>query len=266
MNLPGTMRIGLARGRFEVMEFFRDKGAVIFTFSFPALLMLMLGGVYEDSLIDDVRLSQVFAASIAASAIVSTSFVNLGGRITADRDDGTLKRLRGTPMSAGSYFIGKTVQVFVISFAELVLMLGLAVAVYDVKLPASAIQWGRLLGMYVAGVLCWSLLGIAASRLARSARTAGVATLVPYTLLGFVSGVYIVPSSLPPVMEQIGALFPMKWLAQGFRSALLPESMGVHESAGSWETGRTVLVLALWTIAGLVLCLTTFRWQDERTR
>lgn len=266
MSLPGTLRIGLSRGRFEMVEFFRDKGAVMFTFSFPALLMLMLGGIYDEPIGEGVRLSQVFAASIAASAVVSTSFVNLGGRIATDRDDGTLKRLRGTPMPVAAYFLGKTFQVFWISLAELILMLGLATALYDLKLPSSAVQWGRMAGFFVLGVICWSLLGIAASRLARSAKTAAVATLVPYTLLGFVSGVYIVPNALPPVMEQIGALFPLKWLAQGFRSALLPDSMSAYEAAGAWETGRTVLVLAAWSVAGLVLCLTTFRWNDERTK
>ncbi|MEV0647801.1 ABC transporter permease [Phytomonospora sp. NPDC050363] len=266
MTMPGTLRIGLSRGRFEMVEFFRDKGAVIFTFSFPALLMLMLGGIYDEPSGGDVKLSQVFAASIAASAVVSTSFVNLGGRIAADRDDGSLKRLRGTPMPVAAYFIGKTVQVLLISLAELVLMLGLAMALYDLALPNTVVQWGRLLGFFVLGVICWSLLGIAASSLSRSAKTSAVATLVPYTLLGFVSGVYIVPMGLPPVMEQIGALFPLKWLAQGFRSALLPDSMAAYEAAGTWESGRVALVLGLWAVAGLVLCLTTFRWRDERTR
>ena len=35
--------------------------------------------------------------------------------------------------------------------------------------------------------------------------------------------------------------------------------------AGSWETGRTLLVLAAWAVVGLVLCVTTFKWFKRGT-
>ncbi|GLZ77241.1 transport permease protein [Actinorhabdospora filicis] len=264
--MPGTVTIGLSRGLMEIRDFSRDIGQVMFTFSFPALLLLMLGGIYDQHLGDGLNLSHVFAASIAASAIVSTSFVNLGGSIAAERDDGTLKRLRTTPMPKVSYFMGKIILVLVISVVELALMLGLAVLLYDMKLPTDAGHWLRLGWLFLLGVTCWSLLGMAASGLARSARSAAIIMSVIYTLLGFVSGVYIVPGSIPPVMADIGAVFPLKWLAQGFRSALLPDLAQAQEATGSWELGRVALVLLGWTVAGLVLCMMTFRWRSARTR
>lgn len=264
--MPGTLRIGLSRGLLEIKDFSRDIGQVAFTFSFPALLMLMLGGIYDRDLGDGLNLSHVFAASIAASAIVSTSFVNLGGSIAAERDDGTLKRLRTTPMPKVAYFLGKVILVLVISVVELALMLGLAVVLYGMELPTDGEHWFRLGWMFLLGVTCWSLLGLAASGLARSARSAGISMSVIYTLLGFVSGVYITPNAIPPAMANIGAVFPLKWLAQGFRSALLPDSAASVEMAGSWELGRVALILSAWAVAGLVLCLMTFRWRSARTR
>jgi len=45
------------------------------------------------------------------------------------------------------------------------------------------------------------------------------------------------------------------------RSAFLPEQAGAFEVAGSWEHGRTVLVLVAWVIIGTVVCVRTFRWR-----
>jgi len=59
----------------------------------------------------------------------------------------------------------------------------------------------------------------------------------------------------------VAAFFPVKWMAQGFRSVFLPDSMAMFEPAGSWELERVALVLAAWCVIGLVLCLRTFRWR-----
>jgi ABC-2 type transport system permease protein len=68
---------------------------------------------------------------------------------------------------------------------------------------------------------------------------------------------------LPKVMVNISALFPVKWMGQGFRSVFLPDALAGQEVAGSWEIGRTALVLAAWCVIGLLLSLLTFRWTDR---
>ena len=62
-------------------------------------------------------------------------------------------------------------------------------------------------------------------------------------------------------MQQVAALFPLKWLTQGMRSVFLPDQAAAVEIAGSWEHGRTALVLAAWVIIGAVVCVRTFRWR-----
>jgi ABC-2 type transport system permease protein len=65
-------------------------------------------------------------------------------------------------------------------------------------------------------------------------------------------------------MRDVASFFPLKWMGQGMRSVFLPEHAAALEAAGTWEHGRTALVLAAWIVAGLVLCLRTFRWQSRR--
>jgi ABC-2 type transport system permease protein len=65
-------------------------------------------------------------------------------------------------------------------------------------------------------------------------------------------------------MLTVGSFFPIKWVAQGFRSVFLPDNMKYMEPAGSWEHGMTALVLGAWCVIGVVLCLLTFRWTNRK--
>lgn len=266
MTMPSTLTIGAARGVVELKQFFRERDSVVFTFTFPAVLLMMLGSVFDDAGAGGVSGGQVLTASFAAAGIVSTSFVNLGSALAVERDDGTLKRLRSLPMPPVSFFLGKIVLVVVASLAELALLLAIGVLMLDVALPSDPGDWLTAAWLFVLGITSCSLLGIAASSLSRSARSAGAVTTLPYTVLLFVSGVYVPLETVPDWMADVGAVFPVRWLAQGFRAALLPDRMAAYEPAGHWELGKAAVILALWCIGGLVLCLTTFRWRSSLTR
>ena len=79
-------------------------------------------------------------------------------------------------------------------------------------------------------------------------------------VLQFISGVFFVYDQLPTWMQTLGAIFPLKWLAQGMRSVFLPQSFAQQEVGGSWQLGWTALVLGAWIVLGLGLSLRTFRW------
>lgn len=259
-HLPSTARIGLSRGRVELREFFRTKEMVIFTFSLPALLLLLLGSIEHGQ-----YTGQLLTAGMIGAGIVSTSFVSVGIGIALDREDGTLKRLRGTPMPAAAYFVGKLVLVLVSSLAEVVLLLLIGTLVFRVQLPATTSGWLTMIWVFLLGVIGCTLLGIAASSLTRSARGAPAVLNLVFIVLEFISGIFVVPiTALPAWMIRVASIFPVKWLAQGFRSVFLPGNLSVLEAAGQWEHARTALILGVWCLAGLVLCLVTFRWTNRR--
>ena len=111
--------------------------------------------------------------------------------------------------------------------------------------------------------LC-TLLGIAMSTVPRSEKTAAAVVNLPFVALQFISGVFVQYNSLPSGLRTIASIFPLKWLAQGFRSVFLPDSFLVAEPGGSWQHPAMALVLAGWCIAGFVLCRVSFRWGTER--
>ncbi|MGC4893134.1 ABC transporter permease [Micromonospora sp. DT31] len=261
---PGAGTLALRQGRLEITQFLRSRESVVFTMGFPIIMILIFAAIFSDEIAPGVSYTQYFITGMIATGLMTVSFQNLGIWIPIERDRGVLKRYRGTPMPKWVWFAGKVIMVVVIGIAETALLLAVSVAMFDLQLPQTAAKWLTFGWVAVLGVTACTLCGIAISSLARTARS-GSAVVTPVALvLQFISGVFFVFTSLPTWMQQVAAIFPLKWMCQGLRSVFLPDSFGAREPGGSFELGTVALVLGAWCVLGLVLCMTTFRWTTKR--
>jgi ABC-2 type transport system permease protein len=264
-TLPPLGRVYRSRAVVELKEFFRQREAVVFTVMLPVLLLTVFGAVLNYDIGSGVTFVQYFMAGIIAAGILGASLQNMAISIATERSDGTLKALAGTPMPKSAYFVGKVVQVLAVTLLIIGVLLLVGVVFYDIDLPSGG-EWLTFTWVAVLGAAACTLLGIAISSLAKNGRSAS-ATVTPFALvLQFISGVFFLFSSLPAWMQTIAAVFPLKWMGQGLRSVFLPDALAASEPAGSWELGRVALVLGAWCIAGLLLCVATFRWQERGSR
>lgn len=265
VRMPSPLTVGLRRGGIEIRQLLRERDAVVFTLGLPVVLLVLFASIFHGEIgHTGVDYRQVFVAGMVATGIMSTSFSSIAIGIAVERDDGTLKRLAGTPMPRSAYFIGKVVLVLVTSFFETVLLLAIAVLAFGLHLPSTPGRWLTLAWVFLLGVTACTLTGIAMSSVPRSGRSASAVITLPFLVLQFISGVYFIFSELPKGLQQVAAVFPLKWMCQGLRSVFLPDAFTTQEPAGSWEHGRTALILGSWAAAGLVLCLRTFRWKGRR--
>ncbi|TLS43197.1 ABC transporter permease [Streptomyces montanus] len=264
-RLPGAWGLGLQRGAIEIKQFFRQRDQVMFTFAFPVVFLFLFASIFSDDVEGaGITASQLYVPAMMAAGLMSTSFQSLGISIAIERDEKVLRRLRGTPMPPAAYFLGKIWLVLVTGFLETAILLAVGTTLYDVDLPSDTGKWFDLGWIFVLGLTACALLGIAISSVPKSAKSATSVVVLPFLVLQFISGVYIPVDSIPDWMLTISALFPLKWMCQGLRGVFLPESSRVLEQAGEWEFGRVALVLAAWCVAGLLLCLMTFRWKNRR--
>ncbi|MEO8330132.1 MAG: ABC transporter permease, partial [Candidatus Nanopelagicales bacterium] len=230
-RLPGTLALGWRRVRIELLQFRRDRESAFFTMLLPVLLLIVFGSAFTGEVVPGVTFSQYFLAGMLASGIVYTSFQNLAITIPQERDDGTLKRLQGTPMPKASYFLGKVGLVLVIYVVQVIVMMSIGVAMFGVQLPNTAFDWWTFTWVSLLGLSCCTLLGIAFSGLARHGRGAPALVTPVVLVLQFTSGVFFQYDELPPWMQHFAAIFPLKWLCQGMRSVFLPDSFQQQELA-----------------------------------
>lgn len=262
-TLKETIRIGVLRSFLEVKQFMRQRESVVFTLFFPVILLFIFGTVFKDTIAPGVTFSQYFVAGMIASGLVNTGFQQLAITIPMERDDGTLKRLRGTPMSVSSYFIGKALLVTILMIVQTILLLFFGSVVFDLNLPTDPMLWWNFTWLVILGSACSTVLGIAFSVVPKSGRGASAVVSPIVIILQFFSGVFFVFTSLPVWMQQFAALFPLKWLTQGMRSIFLPADFATQEVAGDWELGKTALILVIWLVLGLIVSIKTFKWSRQ---
>lgn len=258
-----TLKLGVLRGNIEVKQFLRQRESVIFTLFFPVLLLFIFGSVFKNTIAPGVTFSQYFVAGMIASGLVNSGFQQLAINIPIERDNGALKRLRGTPISPVAFFIGKTILVFLSMIVQVIMLLTFGALFFHLHLPHSAALWLRFTWLVILGSACSTVLGIALAGIIKSGRGAP-AVVTPFVIiLQFISGVFFVFSSLPSWMQQFAALFPLKWLTQGMRSVFLPDNFALKEVAHSWEIGKIALVLIAWLVAGTFLAARSFKWSRQ---
>ncbi|CAN2215171.1 COG0842 ABC-type multidrug transport system, permease component [Candidatus Nanopelagicaceae bacterium] len=262
-KVPSALQLGLRRGNLEIKQFMRQRESVVFTLLFPVILLAIFGSVFKDTIAPGVTFSQYFVAGMIASGLVNTGFQALAIMIPVERDFGTLKRLRGTPMPASSYFIGKTILVLVSTVIQIILLLGFGLLFFGLNLPSDPAKWLTFAWLVVLGSACSTALGIAFSIVPKSGRGASAVVSPIVIILQFFSGVFFVFTQLPSWMQQVAAIFPLKWLTQGMRSVFLPDSFAGQEVAKSWETGKTLAILLLWLAIGIFFSVRKFKWDRD---
>ena len=267
-GLGRTLRLGAARVVYETRVYFRAGDTVFFTFLFPVVLLGIFSvafqgmgnvGTNPDGS-GGISQASYYLPGMIAAGILLSGMQNLGVDIAMERGDGTLKRLAGTPLPVMSYFIGKMGQVLVTSAEQVIILMLLAKLAFGVELPSEPEKWLTFLWVYLLGIVTAAVLGIAISRLPRSGKSAAAVIIPPLLILQFISGVYLSFSLLPEWLQNIASVFPLKWIAQGMRAALLPESFASAETGGTWDLAGVAIVLGIWLVVGLVVCRLTFRW------
>ena len=268
--LPSLLTLGLARTGIELKQYFRERDSVVFSFAYPIIMLGIFATVFgQDGAkvgvgpdgTGGVPFAQYFLPGMVATGIMLSSFQTLAITIAVERDEGGLKRLRGTPAPAAAYFLGKVGQVLAATLLQMVLLLAVASLMFGIDLPSSTDAWIRFAWVFVLGTATGAVLGVAFSSVPNSGRSASSVVIPIVLVLQFTSGVFFVFSDLPTWMQRVAEVFPLKWLAQGMRSVFLPENAEAWEVGGSWQLATGAAIMGAWLVVGLVVGAKTFRWR-----
>src|SRR5215210_5100977 len=88
--------------RLERRMFWRNPTAAFFNFFLPLLFLALFGAIFGG----DRENLEVIVPGIAGLSIMSTTFSALAMNMTFLREQGVLKRMRGTPLPGGAYLGG----------------------------------------------------------------------------------------------------------------------------------------------------------------
>ena len=88
--------------RLERRLFWRNPSAAFFNLGLPLLFLVFFGVIFNG----DQEQLNVLVPGIAGMSVMSGTFVALGHNMVALREQGVLKRMRGTPLPPSVYLGG----------------------------------------------------------------------------------------------------------------------------------------------------------------
>jgi ABC-2 type transport system permease protein len=252
------LRLVAHQFRYDQKAFWRNPAAVFFTVGFPVILLLIFATVFGDQTIDvrgGIETTAYYVPAIITVAVISATMQSLAMSLVIAREDGRLKRGRGTPMPAWVFIAGRVGNSIVVALMMLALIAGLGRVLYGVAIP-----WGQLPELVIVlavGSAAFCCLGIALTAAIPSQDAAAPIVNALLLPLYFLSGVFIPEDELPDGVVNFANHFPVRDFFEAFFAAYMPAGGG---SGIDWGN---LAVVAIWGVAGLLLAIRFFRWTPR---
>jgi ABC-2 type transport system permease protein len=251
------VRLLLHQARYDLIAFVRNPAALFFTAILPVVFLVIFTGIFGNEFNGDlgVRLSTYYVPGILGLSVISATFVNIAITVTTLREDGVLKRLRGTPLPAATFVASRVVSAFAITAVLVVLLCALGRLLYGVALPTTTLP--AFLVTLLVGAASFCCLGLAATAIIPSEEAGPPVTNAIVLPLYFISGTFFPVEDAPEWMRTVAGLFPVRHLGEALFTAFDPATSG---AGFAWAN---LAVVAGWGAAGLLLALRFFRWTPR---
>jgi ABC-2 type transport system permease protein len=255
-----TPALLLAQVRYENRLFWRSPVAAFFTILFPLMFLFLFAMLFGDEAVDlgdrgVFTIAQFYAPALGVFAVASATYTNIGIGTAIARDEGILKRFRGTPLPPWLYLAGKVGSGIWIAAIAVTIMLAVGNLVFDVPLFVDRLPAALL--TFVLGAAAFAALGLMLAAFAPSGDSAPAianATILP---MAFVSDVFIIVADPPRWLTTVGDVLPLKHFVRAFQAAFSP---AVTDAGFRW--GHLAIVAA-WGIGGTLAALRYFSWDPK---
>jgi len=239
----------LAQTEMELRLTARRGENVLVTIVIPVVVLLFFASVDVLPAGDGPPVDFLLPGALAL-AIMATSLVNLGIATAYERYYGVLKRLGGSPLTRGGLLAAKTGAVLAVEIAQVVLLLAIAIVLLDWR-PGAGASPALFVVALLLGTLAFAGLGLLLAGTLRAEATLALANglFIGFLLLG---GIVLPVSDLPGPLAALAGVLPAAALADAFRVAL---------GSSDADPAPSLVILAVWGVAAIVLAVRTFRWE-----
>jgi ABC-2 type transport system permease protein len=252
--------LALRQVRYENLAFWRNPPAAFFTFVFPLMFLVIFNLIFGDEDMDipggTASVSTFYVPAIAGLSVVSACYTNIAMGVCIARDQGLLKRKRGTPLPAWAFLFGRIVHATLVALLLVAIVTAAGAIFYDVDVPTNTMP--AFIVTLAIGAAAFCSLGLAITPAISNADAAPAivnATVLP---LLFISDVFIPLDDAPGWLLFIGDLFPIKHFSEALQTAFNP-----YETGSGFEPWHLAIVAA-WGVAGLLVSVRWFSWEPRR--
>lgn len=251
--------LALRQIHFTNRSFWRNRAAAFFTFVFPLMLLAIFAVLFGNGSVRvgpgrSVRASTFYVPAITAFAVISACYTNLAMMVTIHREQGILKRVRGTPMPAWTYLSARVAHAVLVAFLMAGIFVAFGAAAYGASVPLRTLTAFAV--TLIVGAASFCALGLAVTAAIPNADAVSPIVNASILPLLFFSNVFIPLQHAPAWVDVVGKIFPVRH----FADALVASYTG---APGSGFRGMDLLVLGIWGLGGLLLAVRFFAWEPR---
>ena len=243
----------LARVRIQL----RTGRAVVFTFAFPLVLLLLFNGLNGNAAVDavgaagKVRFAQFYTPSIGVFSLTTACYTSVILGIATARDSGLLKRVRGTPLPMSIYLGSWLTGAALTGILAVVLLFAVAVPAFGVHVYAATLP--AAIVTLALGAASLASIGLAVATLARTAEQAQPIAQLTFLPISFISGIWFPLEGAPHWVTSIAKAFPLEHIVHAFDRCFSPGVAG-----GGWSPDD-LWSMAVWAAIGLFVATRRLR-------
>jgi ABC-2 type transport system permease protein len=236
--------------RLERRMFWRNPTAAFFNFFFPLIFLALFGAIFQN----DQENLNVIVPGIAGLAIMSTTFSALAHNLVFLREQGVLKRMRGTPLPEASYLGGVFANAVTNAAIQIAIVVVAGKMFFGLDWPKDGLE---LLVFVAAGVVCLAALGVAWSHVIPNFDAAPAYVNIVFLPVIFISGVFYDAENAPQFLRDIAQALPLTHIIDGLSGALV-SGRGIEDNLSG------LVVIVIWAVAAIVLAVRGFSWESRR--
>jgi ABC-2 type transport system permease protein len=248
---PSFAQLTWRQYRLERRMFWRNPSAAFFNFLLPLLFLAFFGAIFHAN----QKNLNVIVPGIAGMSVLSTTFTALAYNMTFLREQGVLKRMRGTPLPSSAYLLGIAGNAVTNTALQVALITVAGKVFFGVDWPRA---WGELIVFVAVGVLCFASLGVAFSHVIPNFESASAYVNAVFLPVIFISGVFYDAAKVPSFLKGIAEALPLKHLIDGLSGAMV-------KGTGLTDHLSALGVMVAWTVLGVVLAIRGFTWEQRRS-
>lgn len=249
--MPSDLALLWRQYRFERRMFWRNRSAAFFNFLLPLMFLALFGAIvhgHQNEL-------DVIVPGIAGMSVMSTTFTALAYNLTFLREQGVLKRIRGTPLPSRVYLGGLALNAITNTAIQIVIVVVAGRVFFNLGWAPQPLT---LVVFVVVGVAAFALLGVALSHAIPSFDSAPAVVNGVFVPVILVSGVFFDVKHVPGFLRDLAQALPLEPLINGLTGGLVAH----HGGLGRHLTA--LAVVGIWAIVGVVLAVRGFSWEARR--
>ena len=233
--------------RLERKMFWRNPTAAFFSFVLPLIFLFLFGAVFSGN---QANLN-VLVPGIAGLSVMATTFNALATQMTFLREQGVLKRVRGTPLPGTSYLSGIIGSAATNAVIQILIIIVAGKLFFGLGWPK---DWAELAVFTILGVACFAAMGVAFSHVIPNFEAAPAYTNLVFLPMIFISGVFFDVDNVPTFLRDIANALPLVHVINGISAALVT-------GAPITDHLSDLAVVAVWTLACVILAVRGFSWS-----